>query len=217
MANQIRLVVADDHPILRKGLREVIEEDPRLIVVGEAGDGEAALAQINDLRPDIAVLDVDMPKLDGFAVAKEVQKKRLPVQIVFLTMHAKADLFHAAMGLGARGYILKDSAVLEIVNGLFAVAAGQHYVSAPLTVHLLNRTRQLETFANSEPSLSSLTASERRIVHLIAGNRSSKQIADELCVHYRTVENRRTLICEKLGLRGSNALLKFALEHKSEL
>ncbi|MBV8896560.1 MAG: response regulator transcription factor [Acidobacteriaceae bacterium] len=217
MASEIRITVADDHPILRRGLRQVIEEDPKLVVIGEAGDGESALAQIDHLRPDIAVLDIDMPKLDGLAIATEVRSRRIPVRMVFLTIHAGVDLFHAAMDLDARAYILKHSAVLEIVNGLLAVAAGQHYVSPPLTTHLLNRARQIETFGGSEPKIASLTASERHILRLIANNRSSKQIGDELCLHYRTVENRRTLICQKLSLHGNNALLKFALEHKLEL
>ena len=217
MPDKIRIVVADDHPIFRGGLRQVIEENPKLVVVGEAGDGEAALAQIERLRPQIAVLDVDMPKLDGFGVARELQKKRSPVLIVFLTMHAKADLFHAAMDLGVRGYILKDSAVLEVAHGLLAIAEGQHYVSAPMTVHLLNRKRQIEEFAQSEPGLSGLTGSERRILRMIANYKSSKDIADELCIHYRTVENRRTVICQKLGLHGNNALLKYALEHRPEI
>lgn len=217
MAGETRLVLADDHPLLRKGLRQTIEADPKFVVIGEAGDGEAALAQIDRLRPDIAVLDIDMPKMDGLAVANEVRKKRIPVHIIFLTMHAKPDLFYAAMDLGARGYILKDTVVLEIVNGLLAVVQGQHYVSAPLTALLLNRTRQMDAFANSESRLASLTSSERRILRLIANNNSSKEIADELCIHFRTVENRRTLICQKLGLHGSNALLRFALEHKGEV
>lgn len=217
MADKIRVIVADDHPLLRKGLRQIIEAHPKFTVIGEAGDGETAFAQIDQLRPDIAVLDIDMPKLDGLAVAAALQKERLPVHFVFLTMHAKEDLFYAAMDLGARGYILKDGVVLEIVNGLLAVAAGQHYVSAPLTSLLLNRARRVEAFARSEPGVASLTSSERHILRLIANNKSSKEIADELCIHYRTVENRRTLICQKLGLHGSNALLRFALEHKSEV
>lgn len=217
MAGEIRIVIADDHPIYRGGLRQVIEENPNLLVVGEASDGEAALAQIDRLKPEIAILDIDMPKLDGLGVARELQKKRSPVRVVFLTMHDKADLFHAAMELDVRGYILKDSAVLEVVHGLLAIAAGQHYVSAPLTALLLNRSRQREAFAEGAPDLAGLTESERRILRMIAASKSSKDIAHELCIHYRTVENRRTLICQKLGLRGSNALLKYALEHKVEI
>jgi DNA-binding NarL/FixJ family response regulator len=195
----------------------MIEANAQLVVVGEAGDGESALCQIETLHPDIAVLDIDMPKMDGFAVAREMQRKQLAVHIVFLTMHAKADLFHAAMDLGARGYILKDSAILEVAQGLLAVARGQHYVSAPLTVQLLNRNRQVESFKQGDAGLSELSEYERRILRMVAHNKSSKEIADELCIQYRTVENRRTMICQKLGLHGSNALLKFALEHRAEI
>lgn len=114
-------------------------------------------------------------------------------------------------------YILKDSAVIEISQGLLAVAAGQHYVSSPLTVHLLNRNKRVQEFGQRAPGLQNLTDSERRILRMIAEDKSSKQIADELNIHFRTVENRRTLICQKLGLHGNNALLKFALQHRFEI
>ena len=217
MANETRIVIADDHPVLRKGLRQVIESDARLKVVGEADDGEAALAQVREVKPDIAVLDVDMPKLDGFGVAREIQKEKIPVRIVFLTIHSEEDLFHAAMDLGVRGYILKESALTEITYGLRAVADGQHYVTTSLTAHLLHRRNRTEALERSQPALNSLTSSERCVLRAIAEYRSSKDIAAELFLHYRTIENHRTNICRKLGLHGSHALLKFALEHKSEL
>jgi two-component system, NarL family, nitrate/nitrite response regulator NarL len=117
MANDIRIVIADDHPIVRRGLVHVIQNDPMLKIIAEADDGEAALARIEETIPQIAVLDVDMPKLDGLGVAREIQKRRLPVEVVFLTIHSEEDLFHAAMDLGAKGYILKESAAVEIING----------------------------------------------------------------------------------------------------
>lgn len=217
MADEVRILVADDHPLLRKGLRQVIESDPKLKVIAEAGDGEAALAQIQELKPDIAVLDLDMPKLDGFGVAREIQIKKIPVRIVFLTIHSEEDLFHAAMDLGAKGYILKESALTEITHGLRAVAEGQHYFTASLTAYLLNRRSRAAALAQSHPALNDLTPTERCVLRAVAGYRSSKDIAAELFLHYRTVENHRTNICRKLGLQGSNALLKFALKHKSEL
>lgn len=215
MSDEIRILIADDHPVVRKGLREAIEVSPNLRVVAEANDGEAALEEIERLRPHIAVLDIDMPKRDGFAVAKEVTKRKLPVRLVMLTIHAEADIFNAAMDLGVHGYILKESALSELVNGLLAVAAGQYFVSSSLTALLLRRHGH--GAMESEPSLATLTESERRILRMIAADKSSKQIADELCIHYRTVENRRTAICQKLGLRGPNALLRFALQNKSAL
>jgi DNA-binding NarL/FixJ family response regulator len=217
MPDEIRIVVADDHPLVRKGLLQVIESEPTLRVVGEADNGAAAFDQIELLSPQIAVLDIDMPKLDGFAVMRQIQSKRIRVDVAFLTIHGGEDMFHAAMDLGAKGYILKESALIEIVNGLLAIAAGKYYVSPALTTYLLTRHRSAKAFAAGHPGINSLAPAERRILLLIANYKSSKEIADELCIHYRTVENRRTAICQKLGLHGTNALLKFALQHKSQL
>ncbi len=216
MTGDIRILIADDHPVVRKGLRQAIESDPAMKVIAECGDGETALAQIAELRPEVALLDLDMPKLDGFGVIRGIQKNKLPVKAMLLTIHDEEDLFLAAMDLGVKGYILKESALLEIVAGLRAVAAGKHYVSASLTGYLVGRRSRAEALAQSQPGLSSLTSTERHIVQAIAKGRSSKEIAAELFIHYRTVENHRTNICQKLGLSGSNALLKFALEHRRD-
>lgn len=217
MDNEIRVLIADDHPVLRRGLLQVIESDPRLKVVAEAGDGEMALAQIEELKPHIAVLDVDMPRLSGLAVAQEIGKRKLPIEIVFLTIHGEEDLFHAAMDTGARGYLLKESALTEIVKALRAVADGQHYVTPSLTACLIRRNRQFQALGERQPGLNDLTLTERRVLSLIASLKSSKEIATELFIHYRTVENHRTNICQKLGIHGHNALFKFAVRHKSEL
>jgi DNA-binding NarL/FixJ family response regulator len=217
MTDEVRIVIADDHPVLRRGLRQVIEGDPKLKVVAEADDGEAALAHVRGLKPDIAVLDLDMPKLDGFGVAREIRKSRIPVHIVFLTIHSEEDLFNAAMDLGAKGYILKESALDEITHGLRAVANGQHYVTSSLTAYLLHRRSRTEALAQSQPALAGLTPTERSVLRAIADCKSNKAIAAELFIHYRTVENHRNNICRKLGLHGAHALLKFALEHKYEL
>ncbi len=217
MASQITIVLADDHPVVRSGLRQAIDRDPALTVVAEADDGEAALAHLVRLRPEIAVLDIDMPKLDGFAVARAAQQQCPDTRLVFLTIHGKADLFHAAMDLGARGYVLKQSALPDIVRGLKAVAGGEHFVTSSLTSFLIDRRTRAKALAERLPELGALTANERRIVQLIADGRSSKEIASELFLHYRTVENYRTAICQKLGISGANALLKFALQHRSDL
>jgi DNA-binding NarL/FixJ family response regulator len=217
MDDEVRIVIADDHPVLRRGLVQVIESDPLLKVVAEAGDGIAALAQIRALQPRIALLDADMPKLDGLGVLREIQKRRLPVEVVFLTIHDEEDLFDTAIELGAKGYILKDSALTEIVAGIRAVSAGKHYWSAALASYLVQHRNRARGFAQRHPSLKDLTPSERRILGMIADGKSSKEIAAELFIHYRTVENHRTNICEKLNLHGANTLIRFALEHKSEL
>jgi DNA-binding NarL/FixJ family response regulator len=213
---EIRILVADDHPIVRKGLRLSIEEDPGLKIVGEAADGQAALDLIRKLRPQIAVLDIDMPKLDGLAVAREMARQKLDTKIIFLTFHADEDLFRSAMELGSRGYILKDSASQEIVAGVRAVASGRPYISSAITEKLLHPKKAP---AAQDGITANLTPTERRIMRLIADGKTSKEIGAELSIHYRTVENHRTNICRKLNLEGegANALLRFALQHKSSL
>jgi DNA-binding NarL/FixJ family response regulator len=215
--NPITVVIADDHPILRKGVREVIEEDAMLCVVGEAGDGDAALAQIAALQPAVVVLDVDMPGRNGFDVLREIRARGLETAVIVLTLHADVHFLIEAMDLGALGYLLKDSALTLIVDGIKAVAAGRQFVSPSLTPLLMSRRARALALAAGRPGLAELTPTEQRILRLVAGGQSSKEIADALSIHYRTVENHRVNIAQKLGLHGHNAVLKFALEHKAEL
>ena len=216
MSDQIRIVIADDHPIVRKGLRDVIEEETDLHVVAEAGDGQTGLTQIEKLRPDIAVLDLHMPQMDGFAVAAEIRKRNVPAEIIFLTMHDEVDLLQHAMTLG-KGYILKESALTDIVSGIRTVLRGRPFVSPSMTAALLEHRTKMDEFQQSMPLLSGLTASERRILGMIAAGKQTKEIAGELHIHPRTVETHRGSICHKLQLNGANALLRFALENKSNL
>jgi len=212
---EIRILIADDHPIVRRGLRLSVEEDAGLKVVAEASDGEMALALIKKYHPHVAVLDIDMPKLDGLGVAREIARQKLDAKIIFLTFHADEDLFRSAMSLGSKGYILKDSASQEIVAGVRAVASGRPYISSAITEKLLHPRE-----ASPQNTLTAnLTPTERRIMQLIADGKSSKEIGAELSIHYRTVENHRTNMCRKLNLEGegANALLRFALQNKSLL
>lgn len=209
--------MADDHPIVRQGLRQMIEVDPSLSIVAEAGDGAAALRLIETHRPEVAVLDIDMPEMDGFAVARAIEQKKLPIEVIFLTMHSEDELFQAAMDLGVKGYVLKDSAVTDIVASIKAVAAGKPYLSPSLSALLLNRRRRADDLDKNQPGLEDLSPTERRILKLIAEDKTSKEIAAELFVSPRTVETHRANIARKLDLHGSLALVRFAVAHKSEL
>jgi DNA-binding NarL/FixJ family response regulator len=217
MGAEIKLVVADDHPIVRKGLVQIITAAPEIEVLAEADDGEAALKLIEELRPDIALLDINLPRLTGFDLMQEIERRKLPVKVIFLTMHSEEEMFNEAMDLGARGYLLKDSAVSEIVEAIKRVAAGHSYISAAITSFLLNRRSRSDQFARQSKGLADLTPTERRVLRLIAEYKTSKEIAEELGGHYRTVENHRTNICRKLDIHGSHLLLRFALRYKSEL
>jgi len=217
MSNEIHIVMADDHPIVRQGLRQTIEADPALKIIAEAGDGRTALAQIIQHQPAVAVLDIDMPEQDGFSVARAVRRQKLEVEIVFLTIHREEELFRAALDLGAKGYVLKDSAVTDIVAAIKAVAAGQPYISPQLSAYLLKRSQGAAALNARKPGLEELTPTERRILKLIAEDKTSKEIAEVLFISHRTVETHRTNISRKLDLHGSLALVKFALEHKAQL
>lgn len=215
MTEPIRLVIADDHPIVRQGLRQVIEKDPGLQVVAEAGDGQAAVEQIKATQPRVAILDIDMPMMSGFEVARALARLSLPVEIIFLTVHCEEEFFNEALELGAKGYVLKDSSVTDIVACVRAVAAGQNYVSPALTSYLF-RQRQQET-SRQRSGVDALTPTERQILKLIAEYKTSKEVAAALFISPHTVQTHRKNICIKLELEGNHALMRFALEHKSQL
>ncbi|MGH9840217.1 MAG: response regulator [Blastocatellia bacterium] len=217
MSHPIRIFIADDHPIFRHGLRQIIEKDQQLKVVDEAEDGETAWQKLPASGADVAILDVDMPGRDGFEIARAIREARLKVAVVFLTMHKDERFLNQALDLEVKGYVVKDSALTEIVQCIRAVAAGQEYVSPQLTGFLLNRSRRAASLAARKPRLAELTAIERRVLKLVAAYKSNKEIADQLCLSVRTIEHHRARISAKLELEGHHALLKFALEHQSEL
>lgn len=217
MDREIKIILADDHPIVRQGLKQIIEFDKNLTVVAEAGDGKNALDLIVAHSPNVAVLDIDMPELDGFSVVRALQIKSAQIGIVFLTMHSEEEIFQEAMDLGVKGYVLKESAVSDIVAAIKSVANGGSFLSPSLSMFLLNRRHRTSQLEAEKPGLHLLTTTERRILKMIAGDKTSKEIADELFISYRTVETHRTNISRKLDLQGSLALIKFAVTHKSEL
>ena len=215
MAREVRILIADDHPLLRQGLRQAIEADTRFGVIAEASNGRAALDQIQRLKPQIAVLDIDMPEMDGFAVVRELRARQLPVDVIFLTVHRDERFFMEALQLGTKGYVLKDSAVTDIVSSIGAVAAGEHFTSPALTTYLVKQRRGGAPAAKAR--LEELTAMERRVLGLIADYKTSREIGDLLHISHRTVQTHRANICIKLDLHGSHALMKFALDHRDAL
>lgn len=217
MTNEIKVLIVDDHPIFRRGLRQVIEADAQLNVVDEAENGVRALELIENLKPAVVVADIDMRQMGGLEMARKIQDKNLETALVFLTMHNDETMFNAAMDLKVRGYVLKDNAVSDITDCIKTVAAGKRYITASLSEYLLNRSSKTADFQEQTGGLNILTKSERRVLQLIAEEKTSKEIGEILFIHPRTVDNHRTNICQKLDIHGTNALLRFALTHKSEL
>lgn len=216
MTGPVTVVIADDHPLFRRGLVDALSGDGGFRVVGEASDGEAALALVRRRRPGIALLDVNMPGMSGLAVAEAIGAEGLAVAVVILTMYQDAGVLGRALDLGVKGYVLKDSAATEIVACLHTVSTGRAYVSPALSTELLERRRDHPADA-LEARLAELTPAEVKVLRLIAAGLTSAEIARELGNSPRTIENHRSHICRKLALSGPQALLRFALERKARL
>jgi len=217
MEDKISILIADDHPVFRNGLKEVIESHNRFHIVAEAENGEMALKQIEKLNPGIAILDIDMPLMNGFDVIRAIRGKNLSTDVIILTMYKEEDMFNGAMELGVKGYLLKESAVQDIIECIHAVASGNFYISPFVSSYLINRNERMKSFLHKHPSLVNLTPTEKLILKLIGENKTSREIADQLCVSSKTVENHRTNIANKLEIHGSHNLLKFAIENKQYL
>lgn len=217
MTAQIKVFIADDHPIFRRGLVQILNDVSDFSIVGEADDGVSALAQIRAAVPDVAVLDVDMPGQGGFEVAQVIEREKLPVKVIFLTMHNSETLLDRVLNLGVKGYVLKDGALAEIIHAIKSVMRGEEFISPALTRHLVNRLRRAEDVSNQKTIVKDLTPTELKVIRSIAEHKSSKQIAEEMFVSVRTIEQHRANIAEKLNLRGNNALLRFALDNRSKL
>lgn len=211
-----KIILADDHPLLLRGLNEIIGEEEIFEIIGQAGDGEQALLLIEKCQPDIAVLDIDMPKLTGLELAKKLVGRNIKTKIVFLTMHNKESIFNGAMNLGAYGFLMKDSALIEITEALTEVVKGKRFISKSLTDLLITRTMN-QPIDNQRTKIDVLTSTELKILNLIAKQKSTKEIAEELAISSRTVDTHRSNMCKKLELSGTNSLLKFALENKDTL
>jgi DNA-binding NarL/FixJ family response regulator len=215
MTSDITVLIADDHPVFRGGLRQVIENAMGLRVVAEAENGAVALRLLAEKRPQVAVLDVDMPEVDGFEVVRTARRQRIEVEVVFLTMHKDEDVLNEALSLGVRGFIVKDSAVNDITESIRAVAAGQFFISPSMSGLLVKRNAAARALSDERPGLKTLTATELRVLQLLADYKTNKEIAQEMFLSYRTVENHRANICQKLDLSGPHALVKFAVEYRS--
>lgn len=177
MKSETRIVIADDHPIFRKGLKETIEAEHGLVVVAEAGRGDEALEAIEALGPDIAVLDVDMPGMDGLDVVRELRRRKVAVEIVILTIHSDEGLLDAALRLGVKGYVLKDSASTDIVTAIDGLRHGHHFTSPSLTTHLVNRAARGGALGDEAASMRDLTPAERP---LLIPSRAFKSVVETM-------------------------------------
>lgn len=211
MNRKIKVVLADDHPIFLGGIKAILEKHAEIELAGEAYNGDAAWEIILEKRPDVALLDIDMPGLDGLQIARRVMRQKLSVGLIMLTMHKREELFREALDLGVLGYLLKDDMAADVVKCIRVVSSGDHFIAPALSSYLIRSK------TGGTGMLGNLSATQRDVLKLIAKGYSSKEIATELGISHRTVENHRFRISEKLSLRGANSVLRFALEHKDQL
>ena len=214
MKSKIKVIVADDHPIFRKGLVDIIELEKDIEILGQACNGEEAVKLINRVSPDIAVLDINMPVTTGFDTVRELRKSNSQVKIIFLTMHNEHEIIKRAMELNVSGYLLKDSAAEDIIDCIHAVAKGDFYFSPALSNYFATNQRgALGMLENT--GIEKLTSTEKTILRLVANGKTSQEIAEQLFVSRKTIDNHRVNICTKLDLHGVNVLMKFAIQNKA--
>lgn len=212
--DKITVLIADDHPIFRKGLISIIEKDNAYTISGEAANGKEALEYIRKNQPDVAIIDIDMPLLSGIEVVKALKEKNSSTKIVFITMHKDETLFNSAMDLGVKAYILKDSIADDLLDCIKTVYNNEYFISSRISGYLVNRNIISQKKAKH---LDILSKTEKEVLKLLAQNKTSKEIANELCRDVRTIETHRNNICTKLGLKGHNALLLYSIQNKEYL
>lgn len=210
-------MLVDDHPMFRRGLQREISATAGLQVVYEASDGGQAIAAFDNHRPDLVVLDVNLPDMTGLEVARRMLQMAPDARIAIVTMLRDEEAFNVALGIGVLGYVLKECAADEIMDCVRTVARGDPYVSAQLSGYLLRRRAGQEAVKTGSLPLDRLTTAERRVLRLLARTLTSKEIALELGVSPRTIDAHRANIGDKLGLRGSHSLLRFAIANRGAL
>ncbi len=207
----IRAVIADDHGIVREGLRRVLEADADIEVAGEATDGREVLDLVQKVEPDVAVLDISMPRLGGLETLERLRAKHPTVKVVLLSVHGESPFIQSAVSLGADGYILKTGRSEDIVSAVRAVVKGGSYFSPPVAREIVQQMRSPEK-GKSEP-FSILSSREREVLNLIAEGYSAKEIANDLGISTKTVEAHRTSVMRKLGARKATELVRYAVRH----
>lgn len=208
---KIRVLLADDHTLMRHGLRLIVEQQPDLVVVGEAEDGRQAVTLVASLKPDVAVLDIGMPNLNGIEAAKQITDGKSGAAVVILSMHADETYILRALKAGARGYLLKDSAEPDLVRAIRSVAEGKSFFSPAVSKVLLEDYVKTLQRTGSEDSYDLLTPREREILQLIAEGKSNKDVANLLNLSVYTVETHRANLMEKLKLKSVPELILYAV------
>ena len=206
----VRILIADDHKILREGLKSLLEKQPEFAVVAEAQDGLSAISEAKKHKPEIAILDIGMPDLNGIEVTRRIRSEMAETRVIALSMHADRRFVMGILEAGANGYLLKDSAFAELITAVTAVAKGKMYLSPSIAETVVkNSLEKLDR--KDEGSSVLLSGREREVLQMIAEGKSTKEIALKLFVSTKTVETHRKQIMDKLNIRTVAGLTKYAI------
>lgn len=210
----VKILVADDHAIVRQGLINIIEQNPNYKVVAECGDGLEVMALMITSKPDIVLLDLALPNKRGLDILSDARTAGLAIKFIILTMYDDEVYFEEACKIGINGYLLKDNSATELMACIKAVANNKYYISPDISGYLIEHNKNIQLNQPNNQDIKKFTPTEHRILKLIADNKSNREIADDLNISIRTVQNHRYNLCQKLNLTGHNRLLQFALNHK---
>jgi len=209
----ITVLLADDHAVLRDGLRVMLEAETDIEVIGDAADGREAVQRAAQLCPDVVVMDIAMPELNGIEAAREIGSLCPSSEIVILSMHSTSEHIFRALQAGARGYLLKESAGAEVVRAVRAVHAGRRYLSERISDGLVDDYVRARQAAEAKTPLTRLSPRESEVLQLVVEGKSSADIAEILCLSPKTVETYRSRLMSKLGIHDLPSLVKFAIQH----
>ena len=212
---KLTVAIADDHAIVRTGVRQLINEQPDMEVVAEAPDGQGLLKKIKTLRPDVAVLDISMPKLSGLELIKLIKDGSPDTQVVMLSMFKKEAYAHQALSLGAMGYVLKTAPGSELIEAIHNASKGKYYLSHEINSQIIHSYLNEDETGSRKRSLSKydlLSEREQQVFRLVVDGNSTRQIAEILCVSPKTAEKHRSNIIKKLGISDSMSMLKYAVK-----
>ena len=211
MAKTYRIVLADDHILVRSGLSRILQEEPHLEIVAEVGDGLELLSALNKIKPDLIILDVSMPNLRGIEAIPEIRRMRPKVKVLILTMHKEEEYLYQAISAGANGYVLKDDAEKELFTAIDNIREGKIHISPRLADQSMQNWARLRRGEHDSHVVEVLTVRQREILKLIAEGKSNKEIGDLLCLSVRTVERHRANMMNKLNIRKTAELVQYAL------
>lgn len=209
----VTVLLADDHAVVRDGLRALLEAHADLLVVGDASDGRSAVRQTEALRPNVVVMDVGMPELNGIDATEQIRQASPATEVVILSVHSDSEHVFRALRAGARGYVLKEAAGQEVVQAIRDVHAGRRYLSMRIADTVAADFVRLRQEAPSRGPLDSLSAREREVLQLVAEGKSSAEIAARLSLSVKTVETYRSRLMLKLDIHDIPGLVKFAILH----